>query len=90
MVTGDTAAMTLWMPYLLQPLSEHFRVTIFDNRGVGYSTDNLAVKFMPLMARDTAGLIRALALKRTTLAGWSMGARSGSRWPSCTRTCCTW
>jgi hypothetical protein len=34
MVTGDTAAMSLWMPYLLQPLSEHFRVTIFDNRGV--------------------------------------------------------
>ena len=38
MVTGDTAAMSLWTPYLLQPLSEHFRVTIFDNRGVGYST----------------------------------------------------
>jgi pimeloyl-ACP methyl ester carboxylesterase len=78
MVTGDTAAMSLWTPYLLQPLSQHFRVTIFDNRGVGYSTDNVAVKLtVPLMARDTAGLIRALALKRTTLAGWSMGGEIG-------------
>jgi pimeloyl-ACP methyl ester carboxylesterase len=78
MVTGDTAAMSLWTTYLLQPLSEHFRVTIFDNRGVGYSTDNVAVKLtVPLMARDTAGLIRALALKRVTLAGWSMGGEIG-------------
>ena len=78
MVTGDTAAMSLWMPYLLQPLAQHFRVTIFDNRGVGYSTDNVAVKMtVPLMARDTAGLIRALGLERTTLAGWSMGGEIG-------------
>ena len=70
--------MSLWTTYLLQPLSEHFRVTIFDNRGVGYSTDNVAVKLtVPLMARDTAGLIRALALKRMTLAGWSMGGEIG-------------
>jgi hypothetical protein len=76
MVTGDTAAMSLWTTYLLQPLAEHFRVTIFDNRGVGYSTDNVAVRLtVPLMARDTAGLIRALALTRVTLAGWSMGWR---------------
>jgi pimeloyl-ACP methyl ester carboxylesterase len=78
MVTGDTAAMSLWTPYLLQPLSEHFRVTIFDNRGGGYSTDNVSVRLtVPLMARDTAGLIGALALKRTTLAGWSMGGEIG-------------
>jgi pimeloyl-ACP methyl ester carboxylesterase len=29
------------------------------------------------MARDTAGLIRALALKRATLAGLSMGGEIG-------------
>jgi pimeloyl-ACP methyl ester carboxylesterase len=78
MVTGDTAAMSLWTPYLLRPLAEHFRVTIFDNRGVGYSTDNVAVPMtVPLMARDTADLIRALALRRTTLVGWSMGGEIG-------------
>jgi pimeloyl-ACP methyl ester carboxylesterase len=78
MVTGDTAAMSLWMPYLLHPLARHFRVTIFDNRGVGYTTDDLSRPItVPLMARDTGGLIEALGLRRPTLVGWSMGGEIG-------------
>lgn len=78
MITGDTAAMSLWMPYLLRPLARRFRVTIFDNRGVGYSTDDLSVPLtVPLMARDTVGLIRRLRLKRATVVGWSMGGEIG-------------
>lgn len=74
MVTGDTAPMSLWMPYLLEPLSRSFRVTIFDNRGMGYSTDDLSRPLsVPLMARDTAGLMQALGLRDTTVVGWSMG-----------------
>jgi pimeloyl-ACP methyl ester carboxylesterase len=74
MVTGDTAPMSLWMPYLLAPLARSFRVTIFDNRGMGYSTDDPAVRLsVPLMARDTAGLMAALRLRDTTVVGWSMG-----------------
>jgi hypothetical protein len=34
LVTGDTAAMSLWTVDLLSELARHFRVTIFDNRGV--------------------------------------------------------
>jgi pimeloyl-ACP methyl ester carboxylesterase len=78
MVMGDTGAMSLWMPYLLRPLAEHFTVTIFDNRGVGYTTDNLSRPItVPLMARDTAGLIAALGLVKPTLVGWSMGGEIG-------------
>jgi pimeloyl-ACP methyl ester carboxylesterase len=78
MITGDTAPMSLWMPYLLKPLARRFRVTIFDNRGVGYSTDDLAKRLsVPLMASDTAGLIQALGLTRPTVAGWSMGGEIG-------------
>lgn len=78
MVQGDTAAMSLWMPYLLRPLARHFRVTIFDNRGVGYSTDNPSVPItVPLMARDTGELIEALGLVHPTLVGWSMGGEIG-------------
>ncbi len=78
MITGDTAPMSLWMPYLLRPLARHFRVTIFDNRGVGYSTDNPSVALsIPLMAKDTVGLIRALGLRRATVLGWSMGGEIG-------------
>ncbi|MBS1878907.1 MAG: alpha/beta hydrolase [Actinobacteria bacterium] len=78
MITGDTAPMSLWMPYLLQPLARDFTVTIFDNRGVGYSSDDLSQRLsVPLMARDTAALITALGLERPTVVGWSMGGEIG-------------
>ncbi|MBS1884417.1 MAG: alpha/beta hydrolase [Actinobacteria bacterium] len=78
MVAGDTAPMSLWMPYLLRPLAQSFRVTIFDNRGVGYTTDDLARPItVPLMARDTGELIEALGLVKPTLVGWSMGGEIG-------------
>ena len=75
MVTGDTAPMSLWLPYVVKPLAESFRVTIFDNRGMGYSTDDPSEELsIELMARDTAGLCQALGLIDVTLVGWSMGA----------------
>ncbi len=78
MVPGDTAPMSLWMPYLLHPLAKSFRVTIFDNRGVGYTTDDLSKPItVPLMARDTGRLIEALGLVDPTLVGWSMGGEIG-------------
>jgi pimeloyl-ACP methyl ester carboxylesterase len=78
MVTGDTAPMSLWLPYLLRPLAKSFTVTIFDNRGVGYTSDDLSRPItVPLMARDTAGLIEALGLVKPTLVGWSMGGEIG-------------
>ena len=74
LITGDTAPMSLWTPYLLAPLAERFRVTIFDNRGVGFTTDDPSVRLtVPLMARDTAALVEALGLRRPTVVGWSMG-----------------
>jgi pimeloyl-ACP methyl ester carboxylesterase len=78
MVTGDTAPMSLWLPYLLHPLAKSFTVTIFDNRGVGYTTDDLSRPItVPLMARDTGQLIEALGLVKPTLVGWSMGGEIG-------------
>src|ERR1700709_1371513 len=51
MVAGATARMSLWLPYLLQPLARRFTVTIFDTRGVGYSSDDLSRPItVPLMA----------------------------------------
>lgn len=78
MVQGDTASMSLWMPYLLRPLGKRFRVTIFDNRGVGYTTDDPSMPItVPLMARDTGELIEGLGLVKPTLVGWSMGGEIG-------------
>jgi pimeloyl-ACP methyl ester carboxylesterase len=77
MVMGDTGPMSLWMPYLLHALARNFTVTIFDNRGVGYSTDDVRPMTVPLMAADTGELIEALGLVKPTLVGWSMGGEIG-------------
>jgi pimeloyl-ACP methyl ester carboxylesterase len=47
---------------------------MFDNRGVGYSTDNAQDPLtIQLMADDTAGLLHALAIPRANVLGWSTG-----------------
>jgi pimeloyl-ACP methyl ester carboxylesterase len=78
MVMGDTGTMTDWTVNLLIRLGRHYHVTIFDNRGVGHTTDDTSVPdTIPLMADDTVGLIKALGLRHPTLLGWSMGGEIG-------------
>lgn len=78
LITGQTGTMSTWVPGLLEALARDFRVTIFDNRGVGYSTDDPAAPLtIKLMARDTAALIRALRIEPANIVGWSMGGEIG-------------
>ena len=51
-------------------------MTIFDNRGVGYTTDDLVQPTRAADGRDTVGLIKGLGLSATLL-GWSMGGEIG-------------
>ncbi len=39
MVSGQGATATVWTPDLLQTLAQGRQVTVFTNKGVGYSTD---------------------------------------------------
>lgn len=78
MVMGDTGTMSDWTVDLLSRLGRHYHVTVFDNRGVSYTTDDTSVPdTIPLMADDTVGLIRALGLRHPALLGWSMGGEIG-------------
>ncbi|MFC1433490.1 alpha/beta fold hydrolase [Streptacidiphilus sp. N1-3] len=78
MVMGDTGTMSDWTVDLLSRLGRHYHVTIFDNRGVGYTSDDTQVPdTIPLMADDTVALINALGLRHPTLLGWSMGGEIG-------------
>jgi pimeloyl-ACP methyl ester carboxylesterase len=78
LITGDTATMSLWGTSFPARLAEHFRVTMFDNRGVGYTTDDPSKPMsIPRFADDTAALIRALHLERPDVLGWSMGGEIG-------------
>lgn len=58
---------------LLPELTPHFQVLIFDNRGIGRTTDDGQALSCELMAADTIALIEALGLNRPHLLGQSMG-----------------
>ena len=54
-------------------LSKHFRVIIFDNRGIARSTDSGEPFTIQDMAQDTIELLDHLGIQRTHLLGLSMG-----------------
>ena len=45
MVSGQGATATVWTPDLLQTLAQGRQVTVFTNKGVGYSTDAEETEF---------------------------------------------
>ena len=76
LINGFLSTMSLWDPLFIEELAKTHQLIIFDNRGVGFSTDTKENKTsIPQMADDTAGLIKALGLKKPDILGWSMGAR---------------
>jgi pimeloyl-ACP methyl ester carboxylesterase len=78
MVNGFLSTMALWDPALLDELSKNHQLVLFDNRGVGLSTDSKENHTtMPQMADDAAGLAKALGYKKVNILAWSMGARIG-------------
>lgn len=76
MIMGYTSTMGAWDPALLDALDDNNTLILFDNRGVGLSTDTTADNTtMQQMADDTAGLLKALGYEKANVLGWSMGAR---------------
>lgn len=63
-----------WMWYRqVDELAKHFKVIIFDNRGVG-KTDKPDMKYsIELFADDAAEVLNALGIKRAHILGVSMG-----------------
>lgn len=57
----------------LPALAAKYRVIIFDNRGIGRSTDPGGQFSVAMMAGDTLGLLDALDLERPHILGLSMG-----------------
>lgn len=75
MVMGRSGTMAEWDPQLIKQLIRHHRVVIFDNRGMGTTSDGFSPNkvTVPLMAKDTLALASALHIQRFNLMGWSMG-----------------
>jgi pimeloyl-ACP methyl ester carboxylesterase len=73
-INGLGSTMDMWNPPVLEKISQHFRVIIFDNRGTGYSGASDKPFSIPLFARDTATLMDALGIASAHIIGLSMGA----------------
>jgi len=62
-----------WDQPLLDELSKHFKVIIFDNRGVGRSDNLEGILSVEIMANDALGLLDALNINQSHILGHSLG-----------------
>jgi len=74
LIMGYGSTMNLWETALIQKLAMHYRVIVFDNRGIGNSTPGTNAFSIEQFADDTAGLLDALDIRQAYILGWSMGA----------------
>lgn len=72
-VHGLAASRAFWFLQYAMPLSRHFRVTLFDLRGHGYSSTPASGYDATMMAGDLAGLLDHLGIGRCLLVGHSYG-----------------
>lgn len=73
LIMGYSGTMDLWAPEVLQELAAHYKVIIFDNRGMGKTTASDKEFAIELFTDDTAGLLDALNIECAHVLGWSMG-----------------
>ncbi len=72
MLIGTGSTMAEWDPALLRLLARDHRLILFDYPGVGLSGPWHGNSFDSL-AGATAGLMRAIGVRRADVLGWSMG-----------------
>ena len=70
----DTTMSTFGLP-LLSALAAHFRVTVFDLPGTGFSGPPTAPLSVEWLADVTAGLTVALSLVHPIVVGWGLGGQ---------------
>jgi pimeloyl-ACP methyl ester carboxylesterase len=64
-----------WGEHFLSPLSQRFRVVVFDNRGTGQSTRRVPDITAELWADDAMAVLDAAGIARAHVLGYSMGGR---------------
>ncbi|HLX77802.1 MAG TPA: alpha/beta hydrolase [Acidimicrobiales bacterium] len=77
LISGEHASMTSWDPSVLLNLGAHFRVTIFDLPGIGFSAPEARYRSIGSLADLTAGLIWSLGLTKPVVLGWGLGGAIG-------------
>lgn len=78
LIEGLGYATWMWFKQIPE-LAEHFRVIVFDNRGVGYSDKPDYPYTIQMMANDAAALLKFLGLEESHILGVSMGGMIAQR-----------
>jgi len=74
LVLGQGTTMAMWGTELPRRLAQNHQVTMYDLRGVGYSSDPATAPLtIGQMADDLAALLDTLGITRPTVVGWSTG-----------------
>lgn len=73
LIMGSSGTMDEWAPALVSALAQDRQVVLFDNRGMGDTTDPAGAYPFTQLADDTAALITTLGHQRMDVMGWSMG-----------------
>ncbi len=73
LIMGYSGTMEVWDPQLVDALSVHHTVIIFDNAGVGKTHMLASPLTIDSMADQTAALINTLGFEKPDVLGWSMG-----------------
>ncbi len=74
LIVGYGSTMHIWESAMIQNLSSHYKVILFDNRGIGDSTTGSEPFSIGQFSEDTAGLLNAIGIQQAHVLGWSMGA----------------
>ncbi|MBB5635087.1 pimeloyl-ACP methyl ester carboxylesterase [Pedobacter cryoconitis] len=72
MLQGSFFNMDEWDPAITNGLAAHFKVILFDNKGVG-ATNGQTPDNIPAMAKDAESFIKALGYPKVNLLAFSMG-----------------
>ena len=75
LIQGEAATMDWWSPGLLSELAGHYRVTLFDLPGTGYSGPASSPVTVDSLADLTAGLISELRIDSPVVLGWGLGGQ---------------
>jgi pimeloyl-ACP methyl ester carboxylesterase len=73
MVTAYSTTMDMWDPRFVERLASKYKVIVFDNRGLGDTTEGDAPWSIDRFATDTTRLIEALGYDKANVLGWSLG-----------------
>lgn len=75
LVAGTGISLAPWRVFQVPEFSKHYQVLIYDHRGLGRSDKPDAAYSTRLFAKDCAGLMNALGIRKAHIMGHSMGGR---------------